>query len=69
MSDEVDISNDKAEQLLQAKIAELRRQSESKLQPTGACLNCEEPAPENQVFCTADCRDDYQRRASRNSRK
>lgn len=28
--------------------------------PTGFCLFCEEPVPENRRWCNADCRDDWQ---------
>lgn len=32
---------------------------------TGACRNCEGPLERPNIFCDADCRDDYQHRQER----
>ena len=37
------------------------------LHPTGWCRNCEEPLKPEQVFCDADCGNDYNARARNNA--
>lgn len=33
----------------------------------GSCYNCDAITPDGALFCDADCRDDYQRRATRSA--
>ena len=39
----------------------------STLLACGSCYNCEAITPDGALFCDADCRDDYQRRATRSA--
>lgn len=33
--------------------------------PCGHCLNCDEPLPEGERWCDADCRTDWEKRETR----
>lgn len=61
MADEADLGNYQAEAMLSAYIEKVRRESTVGPKPTGLCLNCDEPV-EDRMFCSADCREDYERR-------
>lgn len=59
--DEADIAY---EQELRAREEGIRiaRQAAARKAATGTCLNCDEPAPGGALFCSAECRDDAERR-------
>lgn len=56
MADEIDRANEMAELNLAASLS-VRRSS---LSPCGHCYYCDEPVRVGVLFCTADCRDDWQ---------
>lgn len=58
MSDEADRADEAIEVMLAA--ARLRRKPV--LPSVGHCHNCDEPVRAGDLFCDADCRDDYERR-------
>lgn len=59
MADIVDTANDHAELLLAMSVAQQQRSK--RIQPTGHCLFCEDPSPDNALFCSTGCRDDWER--------
>ena len=56
---------EKAEQLqlekLNHSIEKARNALAQSSQPTGFCLNCEEPLPEGDRFCDKDCASDFEK--------
>lgn len=62
MADEADRSSIHAEAMLSAYIEQIRRRAASGPTSTGGvCLNCDEVAGDA-VFCSPDCREDFERR-------
>jgi len=59
MADIVDTANDHAELILQMSVAQQQRAK--RLVPTGQCFFCEDPTPDNALFCSSGCRDDWER--------
>jgi hypothetical protein len=60
MGDIIDQANERAEQFLAHSLSQAA--GGRKMKPSGQCYNCEEPLPDQQVFCDSDCRDDWQLR-------
>jgi hypothetical protein len=60
--DEADRGNHQAELTLQAYIERVKQRAGKDLQVRGYCLNCEETC-ESKLFCSVECRDDYDKRA------
>ena len=60
--DDVDKGNHQAEMTLQAYIERVRRRVEQETLPTGYCFNCEEPIAPPHLFCSAECRADFEKR-------
>ncbi len=58
MSDEAD----KAKEVEELHLAAARLRRKPVLIPVGRCYNCDEEVDKG-LFCDADCRDDYHRRA------
>lgn len=58
MSDEADMAGEKMEAEMMMALA--RHANAKRIQPTGFCLWCEEPAPEKALFCGIDCRQDHE---------
>ena len=61
---------DRADSEQEAMLAEAKRKvlTQAKtflLQPTGFCRNCGEPVGPSLLFCDTSCRDDFQRRETR----
>lgn len=57
MSDEIDRANEQAQVILGLGLKARRPEGP---QPTGYCLNCDEPLPIGR-WCDANCRDDWER--------
>lgn len=58
MSDIIDQGNENAELFLQSALSNRRAAS---LAPVGHCYYCDETVQRGVLFCSADCRDDWQR--------
>jgi hypothetical protein len=58
MADEADQAQRQIEQSLEVA---LRNRQRSNLKSIGRCWFCEEGLSESLLFCSADCRDDYER--------
>lgn len=56
MPDEADLAQDHIEKTLTMQIAEASTPKVKRA--TGACLNCDEPVGEGQLYCDEDCRVD-----------
>lgn len=60
--DEIDKANELAEMELAARLTHRR----PGITPTGFCLNCEEKLlPKQRLFCSIECREDWDRRGSK----
>jgi hypothetical protein len=66
MSDIVDDAQAVEALELAINLAKARR-PRSTLLACGSCYNCEAITPDGALFCDADCRDDYQLRATRSA--
>lgn len=65
MADDVDRGNETAEQTLAGYINRVRASLQHEhLTPSGECYNCGEALPEHLIFCSAECRADYDYRKS-----
>jgi len=59
MADEIDQAQEQIEQQLH--FAFMTRQRDN-LRPIGACWFCHEELTETMLFCSSDCRDDWDKR-------
>lgn len=59
MADDIDLAQSETDLLQAQALANLR--SNDRLKPTGRCYNCEESVGEAQLFCSPECRDDYEK--------
>lgn len=57
MADEIDLQIEREEKEMNILLAVRKVIPRSK----GACFNCDEKLPDGQMFCDADCRDDYEK--------
>ena len=60
--DDIDKGNYQAELTLQAYIEQVRRRVAKTTRSTGFCFNCEEPVAAEHLFCSPECRTDYEKR-------
>lgn len=58
--DEVDRAEERIEDAISDAIAKARRALGHALKPIGVCHWCESPVSSGRIFCSADCRDDYE---------
>jgi len=63
MADDVDLTEQRTEFEAKVHLYQSHRDEPSIKEPTGACLNCEEPLTDRR-WCNADCRDQWERRDS-----
>lgn len=69
MADVVDTANEKADILLAASVARQQlAQAKDRIEPTGRCHWCDEITNDTALFCTSECRDDYDRQARAKAR-
>lgn len=61
-ADQIDNANEMADAYINGAIETARTtKAEHRLAPKGACHNCEEPlADKGQIFCDAECSEDYE---------
>jgi len=64
MADIIDKANDTAEFL---HTVSLKNKAKPGPQPTGRCLNCEEPLPFPERWCDNECREDWEKEQRANS--
>lgn len=57
MSDHADLSDKNIETFITSAIANARR--DVHLQSDGHCMFCDEPVAVGRLFCSKECRDDY----------
>lgn len=57
--DDIDKASKTEAFLLQNSIEASRKNQTKSLSYTGFCHYCYEPVPQHNLFCDADCRDDY----------
>lgn len=58
MADDVDVASEN--ELFNIELAKRNMKANAvQLVSTGCCHNCEEPVSDQQLFCDADCRDDW----------
>jgi hypothetical protein len=60
VADEIDITNDQHQFLLDQKINEIRKGIGASLPKTGRCNFCREPVQIDQVFCDSECASDFE---------
>lgn len=66
MADDADLSEQETEFLLDVARRAAALKAAKRLPPKGSCYNCEEPLEkEGQLFCDADCEQDYRLRTRR----
>jgi len=65
--DIADYADEHMAQVQAARIAEIRSKTGPK--PTGRCFYCGAPLEPEQLFCDADCRDDYEFEQAAKERK
>lgn len=63
MADEIDLTNDRMEKELAARIKAARSAPEP--EPVTECINCGEPPKQRSRFCGKECRDDHEHRQLR----
>lgn len=59
MADDVDLTTDREEQILEVRILNIRALAAQRRDYAAACLWCEEPTGGLADYCSADCRDDH----------
>jgi hypothetical protein len=60
MADDVDVANDRIEQLTQAALTMIDTRVPDN--DTGECIWCNEPVNDKRRWCCAECRDQYQQK-------
>ncbi|XWY20090.1 DUF2116 family Zn-ribbon domain-containing protein [Bisgaard Taxon 45] len=58
--DDIDKASQTEAFLLHTSIEASKKKRTKSLSYIGCCYYCNEPLPENQLFCDSDCRDDYE---------
>ncbi len=58
--DDIDKASKTEAFLLRNSIEASRKRKEHTPTYTGFCHYCDEPLPNNQIFCDSDCRNDYE---------
>lgn len=68
MADDSDLATEREEIARNAALLAVRERALAKpaLLPIGYCHNCDATISEQLLFCDCDCRDDWQKRISRN---
>ena len=60
--DEADISDERMEAEMSARLKHMRENQAKEAEATGSCLNCFEPLPIPKRWCDSDCQHDWIRR-------
>ena len=60
MSDEIDLANDLLQQMIDAGIKQAQGNINTHNE-SGQCIWCSEPVQDGRRWCSADCRNDYEK--------
>lgn len=61
MSDDIDRASDIEEYARSTQIALCEREASRPIPTSEFCLNCDEPTTDGRRWCSAECRNDYER--------